>query len=185
VLRDPIRADSSPIEHDRRASGAVVRRAILGVAGRVEYDHAHGGATICRDDGAHAVDAAGKMVDGAPNVAPLLFLNRIAPGLRSSRRPLRRSGSRRKAVVPQHSRPPARNRRGSRSDAIPIGSCGVWILDLHEIAAGLKAQPRLKRREESLQFGETNRGVRKLKAALISNFQACTNERAKRGTSER
>ena len=43
----------------------------------------------------------------------------------------------------------------------------------------------IERREESLQFGEADRLLRKLKAALISNFQACTNERAERGTSER
>ena len=43
----------------------------------------------------------------------------------------------------------------------------------------------IERREESLQFGEADRLLRKLKAALISNLQACTNERAERGTSER
>jgi hypothetical protein len=45
--------------------------------------------------------------------------------------------------------------RVSRNGTIPTGSRGVRILDLHEIAVGLKAQLRLNGHEESLQFGET------------------------------
>jgi hypothetical protein len=66
------------------------------------------------------------------------------------------------------------------------GLFSSWVFSglLPKECSGTPLAPN-ERREEGLQFGEADRLLRKLKAALISNFTACTNECAKRGAGER
>ncbi len=74
--------------------------------------------------------------------------------------------------------------QASPSGAIRTGRCGPWISDPRERMLRYQGLTLIERREKSFQLAESNRLLRKLKAALISNFQARTNERAECGTSE-
>src|SRR5215472_13222406 len=80
VVSNPILAGPPARQRNRRAAGALVRRAVLVVAGRVEDPHADREEPVRRDKRANVVHAITETGGDGPDVAPLRALDPLAPG---------------------------------------------------------------------------------------------------------
>src|SRR5205814_5521585 len=80
VVGDPILADPAARQRHRRAAGALVRQAVLVIAGRIEDAHADREEPVGRDERADVVHAVAEAGGDRPDVAPLRALDGVAAG---------------------------------------------------------------------------------------------------------